>query len=707
MENIEIPANNEVIIHNFHNKFYTITNLNMGIGKTNPLSERESLEQQINKIFINEKHLRDITQKKIWKIILTIILTVLTIAAAAILLWLFVFKKKNEEEDEKNYQDEKLIVKLNYIPNNLLKFRSEKIINLEVKTDDSEDNNMNKNNTKNMTQYTDFIFIIREKKDEKDENNLIVKNIYTGYIGILNVTLNNGTNDMMVVYNEKLSKSIENSEQNNLRNIDEKPNLNYVNEKNKLCFIKIDFYENGEIKNIFIPEDFEISNMVYINEIIKLIIPKISPKLYSSNIESKIDEILSEREKEDDFNDTDIIDSTDWENNYLRLLNNDSNDEDNGTFEQYISSSSSSSKSNDVELREVFKHENSSIEDGDFINLTEYSIYDLKNEQINFEENYVKKIIYSKIDHSGNLYSIKEIQTTVMNHDNGFESEEDEGKLEKIYNDDNMISLEDVLSEDDEDEENEKNDNNINFNLTNIIYESINDIELSEKSNVEEINKQIFNYFDNFNYSLYNENENNQTYLRLLQYKEQILKENNLKDSNIKIEYLPTKNSRNLDSGNKYYGLSTAAFDKSLYKYNLLGLKLEGEAYNEMGFSNGIASNHFIMKFGNINTKFTLNEKKTNTNIVIERINQMIFKLIKLLNKSNDDLEKRKKIYSEIIIELEKSTSQLFEETFDYSGLFKSILREMYKQVQNFTGVFFKELVVVLINKVHKNYIKY
>jgi hypothetical protein len=160
-----------------------------------------------------------------------------------------------------------------------------------------------------------------------------------------------------------------------------------------------------------------------------------------------------------------------------------------------------------------------------------------------------------------------------MNHDNGFESEEDEGKLEQIYNDDNMISLEDVESED------EENDNNMNFNLTNIIYESINDIELSENSNIEEINKQIFNYFDSFNYSLYNENENNKTYLRLLQYKEQVMKENNWNESDVKIEIFSSKNSRNLDNGNKFYGLSTALYDKYLYKHNLLRLKLEGKTY--------------------------------------------------------------------------------------------------------------------------------
>ena len=66
-----------------------------------------------------------------------------------------------------------------------------------------------------------------------------------------------------------------------------------------------------------------------------------------------------------------------------------------------------------------------------------------------------------------------------MNHYNGFESEEDEGKLEQIYNNDNMISLEDERDD----------NNNLNFNLSSIIYETINDINLSENFNVEEINK--------------------------------------------------------------------------------------------------------------------------------------------------------------------------------------------------------------------------
>ena len=74
----------------------------------------------------------------------------------------------------------------------------------------------------------------------------------------------------------------------------------------------------------------------------------------------------------------------------------------------------------------------------------------------------------------------------------------------------------------------------------------------------------------------------------------------------------------------------------------------------------------------------------------------MISKLINLLNKYNDDLEKRNKIYNEIIIVLQRNISKLFGETFDYSGLLKDNLKDIYKQVQNFTGAFFQELVELI-----------
>jgi len=253
------PEKNEASIHN--DKHSNLNPDKIIMYTIKPKGEDQEIE--INPIFQNVKNKRNIKngkkkiindniiewKKKKKKFIIISAIVFLAIVGLIIGLCLGLLKKTNKNKDDKNYQEEKLIVKMNYIPNNLLQFRSKKNIYLEANANGSEesDSNSNKNNKKNMTQYTDFIFIIREKKDEKDENSLIKKNLYTGYIGIINVTLNNGTNDMMVVYDDQLSKSIKNEKQNNLRNIDEKPDISYVDEKNKLCFTKIESYENAEI----------------------------------------------------------------------------------------------------------------------------------------------------------------------------------------------------------------------------------------------------------------------------------------------------------------------------------------------------------------------------------------------------------------------------------------------------------------------------
>ena len=143
----------------------------------------------------------------------------------------------------------------------------------------------------------DFGFLINEKHQEKDEINSLIKNYYTGYLFLLNITINNGTDDIPLLNNKKLYDSISQfkseefnnydsiesldpidstNEINNFRLLDgkEEENQNYDNE-NGTSFIKIDFYENGQIKNIFTPNDFFEPYMTFFEEIIHLIIPKL------------------------------------------------------------------------------------------------------------------------------------------------------------------------------------------------------------------------------------------------------------------------------------------------------------------------------------------------------------------------------------------------------------------------------------------------
>ena len=75
-----------------------------------------------------------------------------------------------------------------------------------------------------------------------------------------------------------------------------------------------------------------------------------------------------------------------------------------------------------------------------------------------------------------------------------------------------------------------------------------------------------------------------------------------------------------------------------------------------------------------------------------------------LLYFSNDYLIQRNKIYSDIFLDMEKNVSKLFEEYYDYSGLFRDSMEYLYSQVKNFSGEFFNELID-LIKNVYDDYI--
>ena len=81
----------------------------------------------------------------------------------------------------------------------------------------------------------------------------------------------------------------------------------------------------------------------------------------------------------------------------------------------------------------------------------------------------------------------------------------------------------------------------------------------------------------------------------------------------------------------------------------------------------------------------------------------MTYNYLYLLSQSNEDLEARNKIYSDIIIDLEKNVSKILEDIYDYSPLFRESLENLYDRVKNFSGIFFNELIE-LIERVYENY---
>jgi len=141
---------------------------------------------------------------------------------------------------------------------------------------------------------------------------------------------------------------------------------------------------------------------------------------------------------------------------------------------------------------------------------------------------------------------------------------------------------------------------------------------------------------------------------------------------------------------------------RDLYNYNLIGLVMQSQIFNEFNPDTGIAQSYLITSFGNKNMKIKSSEIYSNLHLILEKKNQMIFNLIKLVNQSNYDLKERNKNITNIIIDLENNLLDLFND-IDYSDLFRDHLDIILEQLNNLNGNIFDELIK-LINIVYNNY---
>lgn len=710
------------------------------------VTTEKDLEEN-NDVIYNIKNQNNIKKNKIIPISIIIILILCIFIILFVLLYFFIFKKKKEIIfEEKSYFKEKLVANLSYNLDILYRYQSVKKIDLIVDGDDMQSDN----SIQTVKQYIDFAFIIRNKYYEI-KNNATKKYWFTGYIGILNITINNGSDDTIILYDKNLNQllnEVDKNQQkfnNNLRHLNESNNTiddeneeyEYLERNNTSSFIKINFYENGEIIDIFLPDKFLSSNMIFIENIIKLIIPKLSPNLFIKNITSKLNELKSQTVEESDFIDIEeeedysdsIFDSDNEEiefgknsienirrrmkeNEYINNIDiegkTDYYNED-IVIEEYIDSRNDSSESIFIDLREVNNFTNNNTFDSNndtntsknYINLTHYSNQPLESDEISFKDSELNTIIYSNIDEKGILYFIEEIQTTVLNQPDKEKNEEEEKRREdelrkEVYNSNNQISMEDI--------DNDINiNNNLTFNISKFTMESINNISLVSKYDNEKLKREIYNYFDKFEYFLHkginttNKNrrlfdindtrdEKTQEYEKsLLEYKDNLRKK------------------RKLENSDGFYKLKTFNYSKPLFNYCLLGLRLEGSVVCEIEVSTGVVSNYFNFLYAKKNIKFNLAYQQTNLHIIIENINKMSYDFICLLYKSNYELTNNNTKYADVIINIEKNVSNLFEKYFDYSGIFTESLNNLYFQISNFTMQFLEDLLK-LIDEVHSNY---
>ena len=675
--------------------------------------------------------------------------------------------------------DEDLVLDINYRPDILYRYKYRKQILTKF-----EGNSVNKDNsTREIILEGDILFIIKEENTEFNQETYIKKQWYNGYLSIMNLSLINETGVTEIIYNKYLYDALE--QRNHTKNEDKKKDEKIINSSVvNTTFAKIDFYQNGTIKNISYPkEDFSLENMVFLKEIINLLIPKLSPSLYTKNITETLekmeqennetsddsdtdddiyDDIFDNDTDDDDIYDDDIFDNdTDdddiFDNDIYDdddIFDNDTDDDDifdndiyddldddifdNDIYDDLDDDDEIDNRhetddvyvNDDINLRNTIEKDNklkkgkifyvrglmsddqseiyqieeyltpSSLDENINLreknkcnncsepNLTQYSSENIGTDEADLDNSKINKTIYTTIK-NGILESVIERENAVLL------TPEDEDDLADIqfkqdtFNEFNQLSSEDV-----------KDDfkYNISFGLDGLYFDTINQINLTENFKNYIISKALFEYYDNFTYETFDEAYYNEYIYSLID--EKLSKENNISysSSNEKIDNL--RRNENLDS--TYYGMKKIINEKDLYNYNLLGLKMKKQTFNEMNPSSGIMTTYFIMTFGNVNRKIKTTEQRTNLHIILKNKNQMIFNLMQLLDISNKDLEKRNKNITEMIINMESNLIEMIK-PYDFSDILRDCLSQLNSKLANFTGDIFNNLID-LINKVYINY---
>ena len=359
---------------------------------------------------------------------------------------------------------------------------------------------------------------------------------------------------------------------------------------------------------------------------------------------------------------------------------------------------------NKIESKVLYENENHT-------QLIELEGGNLEDSQGKLEGSTLKRMKNTYISSStGMLYMVNENENITIKQLNKESlkslTEQEEIIKNEIHNDNNQIGI-------------NLNDffigQNITFNISNIKSNNIHNVVLTDNITNREIINNIYNFFNKYTCTKYSQVNDNTKNLRVLKnFKSDLVqKDKDSNSSDIKIEYnLLFKNNnnnkilRNLQSYNPYYGIINFENEKIIFKYNLIGLILEGIVVSKIDVSTGVVDNYLNLIFGYENTQIKFESLKTNFHIIIQNSNQMTYNFLGLLYDSNENLKKRNIEYSNIIIDLEKKISDLlYGKYYDYSNDFRFALDDLYIKVKNLTGVLFNELIDV-IEKVYDKYIK-
>ena len=433
------------------------------------------------------------------------------------------------ENNEEIYSDEKLISKLDYKIDQVYNLLNIKEIRTIVEPKNMKDLPYN-NKTFNISEYIHYIFGIEKENFEIDENLKIKKKYYNG-LSINNITFENDTDIMINLYlnnfNESYLRFLE--EYNKNRNINNEKQIiaNINNETNfTQPIIKFDFYKNGKIKEIYIPNNLEDSLFTLLYEFLNNFIPNLTIKC--DNITEELQKIKDEEreeereqqekeEEEEEYND----DNEEEDDEARRRLNEKMKiitkykikliEKSDTEGKRHLNHNldldfNKSAYTIDSNIKEIEYMDTSEDKNEKGIDLREYESYNIDNPNIKNSETIINKykqglacqegqslknsskIIWSNIKIDDSLGIIKLININIY-----VELNKDENKKEKdlkdIINENYLESAEDNIDKYQENNKTENIDTNLDSNFNQLKY--ITNESIINKDNYININKKI------------------------------------------------------------------------------------------------------------------------------------------------------------------------------------------------------------------------
>jgi hypothetical protein len=640
---------------------------------------------------------------------------------------LIVCLRKKKGDGDKNDP----IVNVEYNKNEIKLFDVEKNISSKIIGEDVE-------KVENKTFNYFCILGVKDKLDGENPKN----ELYDGFFAILNTTTYNEekhkyesdkNEELLKILNKKhrLFRNIESYSYD--YNDDEDDDYNKGGTK---PFLKVIFYRNETYKEILRPYNLSDSNFNEMKELLDLVLPKIVTKGFALEQSSNDDQIR--KENLINIEKAKIVNRKN-NKNHIQILrvkdlrNLDENEDNNGY-------SVKDKRTNDnYYIENKFDIYTDLIDGEEEKNQTKKDYTETIDDNLTKYNNYIGSGVYSDLtkyrgsDRQTNISSIidesqgdlKEIfARTYMNLS---KQEYLKQTDKKIYNEDNYIKDIDIIDNNNEiyvtNHSNEKEE--IDNDYINNTSDEINE-EFKENDNNGSIYNMldanfatsVFDYHIIVNSSFLDENIIEKIYSDYLnKFKYQSHNFSNtilnrlksiipLKDRD-KYKIIEGNEIRALEESEKndYYGLKKFSRRKDFFQTNFLGLDISLGLANTYNPSTGEAFNAFKIDIGDFKLSQNIKSFSTNEPIITENIQQMGFKLLRLMHSTHLLLEKLKNDNSEKINETMKYiiNSNFMEGETMLSNLedFYELLAKHKKQYQDIINAFHNNLTLIKNYKVN------